>query len=137
MRHLLHIIILSLLMIMGGNSCMASCDGMALIADGITTDVEKKSNSDRLVDLSDPEPPLAEAVFSDAGSNAHRVCNSRPQRLIPSNFARIAKQAARTAFSHYSNHLNPFYGRKNGHHKAPLHVSVSGDYFIALRHIIR
>lgn len=133
MRHLLHIIILSLLMIMGGNSCMASCDGIALIADGI----EKKSNSDRLVDLSDPEPPLAEAVFSDAGSNAHRVCNSRPQRLIPSNFARIAKQAARTAFSHYSNHLNPFYGRKNGHHKAPLLVSVSGDYFIALRHIIR
>lgn len=59
MRHLLHIIILSLLMIMGGNSCMASCDGMALIADGITTDAEKKSNSDRLVDLSDPEPPLA------------------------------------------------------------------------------
>lgn len=116
---------------------MASCDGIALIADGITTDVEKKSNSDRLVDLSDPEPPLAEAVFSDAGSNAHRVCNSRPQRLIPSNFARIAKQAARTAFSHYSNHLNPFYGRKNGHHKAPLLVSVSGDYFIALRHIIR
>ncbi len=137
MRHLLHIIILSLLMIMGGNSCMASCDGMALIADGITTDVEKKSNSDRLVDLSDPEPPLAEAVFSDAGSNAHRVCNSRPQRLVPSNFARIAKQAARTAFSHYSNHLNPFYGRKSGRHKAPLLLLVSDDYFIVLRHIIR
>lgn len=138
MSRLLHIIILTLLFIMGGNCCMASCcsQSMALTDDGIETDF-KLRNNDCLTDLSSPELPSTEALFSDMGSNAHRICNSKPQRLLPSSFARTAKLTARASYTHFSNHLNPFYGRKNRRHKAPFLLPVSDDYFIVLRHIIR
>lgn len=138
MSHLLQITILTLLILMGGNCCMASGNNqsMTFTDDGIEIDF-KLCNNDRLTDLSNPEQPSTEALFSDMGSNAHRICNSKPQRLLPNSFARTVKSAARASYTHYSNHLNPFYGRKSGRHKAPLLLLVSDDYFIVLRHIIR
>lgn len=135
MTRLIHIIAFVLILLSGSSNSGAVCHFSYGIAD--IMDIKGNANEDRLTEISDPELPLTDAVFCDAGSNAHRVCNSRPQRLVSSNFARTAKLTARITFTYYNNHLNPFYGRKNGHHKAPLFLTVSGDYYIALRHIIR
>lgn len=136
-RHLLHFIIATLLMIVGSINSLAAGQTYDDHADAIGITESDYDNAYRLTDLSRLWFPSSEAIIGNAGGNLHHFCNSRPLRLVPCSHARFAKSAARHFFLYHYNILKSFYGRKSRHQKSPEFLSVSSDYFIVLRHIIR
>lgn len=81
-----------------------------------------------------------EAILSDA-SNSYRVCNTRPQRLLPSQGAKQERTSGKQpCILHYQKHqsLKRTYGRRERKETAPFCFVASRDYYIiALRRILR
>ncbi|MCI6161307.1 MAG: hypothetical protein SPI18_00555 [Prevotella sp.] len=77
------------------------------------------------------------AVLSDA-QDVHRICNSRPQRVIASGCFKVQRAADRKgAGMNNSTHLIPHFGAENGPETSPFRPHASFDYYvIALRHIL-
>ena len=81
-----------------------------------------------------------EATLTDA-SQLYRVCNSRPQRVTPTQGAKSNRTTSPyNVFvrQHIVKSLHIFHDSRHRLETAPFCVSASRDYYvIALRHIIR
>ena len=79
-----------------------------------------------------------EAVLTDA-SHLSRICNSRPQRLIPSWILAFQGQQEKLSIykaKFYESFLLSFRGRERLE-SAPIHFDVASRYYvICLRHLV-
>ena len=79
-----------------------------------------------------------EAVLTDA-SHLYRICNSRPQRLIPSWNLTLQGQQDKSLLyktKFYESFLLNFRGRER-QESAPIHFDVASRYYvICLRHLV-
>ena len=77
------------------------------------------------------------AVIANA-QNLVRICNSRPQRILPSGIGKPERTTSRMAYSLQSNHLQSHLAEwtsKLG--TSPFLPAVSSDYFVfALRRLL-
>ena len=98
---------------------------------------------DSLADARQLSMPDLVAVISEAPAAAHRVVNSRPQRLLPTqgpgpgrSVQRSTAHAQRTTF--YVQSLTHTTDSRLRRERSPYCSAASADYYvIALRHIIR
>ncbi len=81
-----------------------------------------------------------EAILADA-RDSYRVCNTRPQRLLPSQGAKQERTSGKQPCDlHYHKHysLKRIFGGRARTETAPFSFVVSRDYYIiALRRILR
>ena len=80
-----------------------------------------------------------EATLSDA-SNLYRVCNTRPQRIIPTygSHSKRAISQSGLALRKIVEPLKSLYDTRRRLETAPFSLAASCDYYVlALRHIIR
>ena len=97
-----------------------------------------QQRKDRLFAVVQQQGNSQEAVLTDA-SHLYRICNSRPQRLIPSwNLTFQGQQNKlllyKTKF--YESFLLNFRGRERLE-SAPIHFDVASRYYvICLRHLV-
>lgn len=87
----------------------------------------------------EPTHDHQEAVLTDGCSTANRICNSRPQRLLPSYGPLPNKISGRiSSNSYYKNKVKTYVGRYSLSASMPFLLIAPCDYYvIALRHIIR
>lgn len=129
MKHLLFYIALLLSLILCGTSeSLASVQGnnTHLRKDKVQK-VEQKENSN-------------DALITEA-QNIGNICNSRPQRIIPSWGANFTSQTPANKLHNYNNrHFQSHYLQYGGtprQETAPIHFDVVSRYYvICLRHLI-
>lgn len=75
-----------------------------------------------------------EAMLNDA-SNIYRVCNGRPQRLLPT--WQVTSHSTKLPYLHqFYQHLYTHFGGRPRSESAPIHFDVSCKYYvICLRHL--
>lgn len=120
MRRLLFIIILIITMITCGHGEVSA----AQQREDTLHKIEHKNDSH-------------EAILSDV-SVLYRVCNGRPQRLVPNSNLSFCKYNSRifNFFFFYHSRLSHFYGKQRVE-TAPFHFDVACKYYIiCLRHLL-
>lgn len=100
--------------------------------------VQQQQRKDKVQKV-EPRENNQEAMLSD-GQSMGRICNSRPQRIIPSWGANHPSTTATNKFSYYNRFSQPFYllfGGTPRQETAPYHFDVASRYYvICLRHLI-
>src|SRR5574344_223715 len=100
--------------------------------------VSQDQKSDALRDIHIQKEASSIAILSDA-SSIYRICNSRPQRVLPVYNASQQRLSGRN-FNLFNIYfcLKHNYGWQGRAVASPYYSAVPTDYFIiALRHIIR
>lgn len=120
MKHLLFLITLIISMTFGGHGTMGAAP---VQGNDKVQKVEHKENSH-------------DAVLTDA-SNVYRVCNSRPQRIVPTWLTPSHGQGNKLPYYHKFCHpLFTQFGGRQRQETAPFHFDVASKYYvICLRHL--
>ena len=121
MRHWLFLIILTISMAFGGY--------------GEVSATSQQRNNDRIQQVGHKDHSH-EAILTD-GSTIYQVCNSRPQRLLPSWSLSIHQNGSKLPFYHkLFQSLFTHFGGKPRCESAPFHFDVASKYYvICLRHL--
>lgn len=120
MRHWLFLIILTISMAFGGYGKVSAA---SLPENDRVQEIEHKEHNH-------------EATLSD-GSGIYRVCNSRPQRLLPSWSLSIHQNGSKLPYYHklFQSLLTQFGGKPRSE-TAPFHFDVASEYYVIyLRHL--
>jgi hypothetical protein len=129
MRQLLHILLLMLVLTFGSqNECHA------LNSDVQHTEQQRKDTLHG-ISISDQQQPSA--TLTDA-SNIYRICNARPQRILPV-YGTNSHQTASRMQSHYLLFVSNLYSftGKYSLREASFFTKASSRYYVyTLRHII-
>lgn len=100
-----------------------------------TTSAASTQRNDKLQKVEQKENSH-DAVLTDA-SNVYRVCNSRPQRIVPTWFAPSHGQGNKLPY--YHKFYQPLFTQFGGTVRletAPFHFDVASKYYvICLRHL--
>ncbi len=122
-------------MTLGGVS-NASAVPMTQQAEQLEEPVQQRK--DKLFAVVQQQDNGQEAVLTDA-SHLYRICNSRPQRLIPSWNLTLQDQQNKPLLyktKFYESFLLNFRGKKRLE-SAPIHFDVASRYYvICLRHLV-
>lgn len=123
MNHLLRLIVICLALTLGGQSqpMVASAPRQAQQMEAHVSPVKHQQ---------------AEALLSD-GQDIYRICNSRPQRVLPTHGSKSERAAGRPSY-HYQPSKKFLGDGQTRTESAPFQSHASRLYYvIALRHIIR
>ena len=132
MKRLLPILIVFLTALIG-------CRGDAVIAEASSSEGVAVSYSEREYSFSDPQQGRHHEATLDDARSADRLCNTRPQRLVPTHASNSGKNAVRSLGVRRPSvkHLFFLHDGRRRLETAPFQSAASRDYYVfALRRIL-
>ncbi len=133
MKSLLVYILLNILLVLG------NCQGHVVSQNEDVHHARPSQTEESSTIRSTSDHDRGVAVLSDA-SNLYRICNTRPQRVLPTYGSQLKRISGRTTTTllRFVKPFKSFHDRRFRQETAPFCSSVSCIYYIyALRHIIR
>lgn len=133
MKSLLVYILLNIFLVLG------NCQGYTASPNEDENPVRSSQTEESSTIRSTSDHERGVAILSDA-SHLYRICNTRPQRVLPTYGSQLKRISGRTATTllRYVKPFKSFHDRRFRQETAPFCSSVSCIYYIyALRHIIR
>lgn len=133
--HVLHLLVIAFLLLTGCQDLQDSDNG--IIARNSSEITSNRGSNDSLHETGVNEPAPPAAILQNYRLS-FRICNVRPQRLMPTQGNSHNRLTSKQSIPFYKKNINLHHDGRRRQETSPFRTFTSSDYYvIALRHIVR